>query len=88
MNKKDAYLPGIRVPSELAEEFKKVKLQAYDNLSEIGRELVQDFIRIAQTGERISRPARFVTEGIARELKCELLSKTDDGFLTLRCKAL
>ena len=40
MDKKDAYLPGIRVPSGLAQEFKKAKTQIREHLSDIGRELV------------------------------------------------
>jgi hypothetical protein len=94
MDKKDAYLPGIRVPSGLAQEFKKAKTQIHEHLSDIGRELVQDFIRISQTGDRIARPARFVTvpaDGTmpspagSSELQCELIRMTDDGSWILRC---
>ena len=66
MKKKDSYLPGIRVSSDLAQEFNRVKQDADENLSEIGRELVRDYIRIHLAGEKIVRPARFVTE-VARK---------------------
>jgi hypothetical protein len=95
MDKKDAYLPGIRIPSDLAQEFKKAKTQSHEQLSDIGRELVQDFIRISQTGDRIARPARFVTvpsDGtrpspeVPSDLQCELIRKTGDGSWILRCR--
>jgi hypothetical protein len=90
MDKKDAYLPGLRVPSELAEVFNDIKDQSQENFSEIGRELVMDFIRIAKNGERITRPARFVTDKIPAlagldDMQCRLIGKDIDGSLIFRC---
>jgi hypothetical protein len=93
MHKKDATLPGIRVSSDLANVFNQLKFQSNESYAQIGRELVQDFIRIARSGEIIVRPARLMTvssstsQTPAESLDghCRLIRKNDDGSWILRC---
>jgi hypothetical protein len=59
--KKDAYLPGLRVPMAM---FLK-KRQAIEKLGihvpSFSRALVEDFIRIAESGEKPAMPPRILT---------------------------
>jgi hypothetical protein len=67
--KKDAYLPGLRVPSELAEQGRTACEKLGIKGPEFRRALLLDLIRIAESREQPAMPPRILTAREAQILE-------------------
>ena len=59
--KKDAYLPGLKVTGETAERKRRAIEMLGVDVPSFSRFLVEDFIRIAESGEKPAMPPRLLT---------------------------
>jgi hypothetical protein len=59
--KKDAYLPGLRVTGETAGRKRRAIEMLGVDVPSFSRFLVEDFIRIAESGEKPAMPPRLLT---------------------------
>jgi hypothetical protein len=59
--KKDAYIPPLRVPEDLAKRIKVACQKLSVDLPDIRRESLEDLARIAESEEKLVRPIRNVT---------------------------
>ena len=67
-DKKDSYIPALRVSSEFAERAQDACDRLFLHPPKIRREAWEDLIRIAESGHTLLRPARWMTQELLAEL--------------------
>ena len=81
-DKKDSYIPALRVSSEFAERAQDACDRLFLHPPKIRREAWEDLIRIAESGHTLLRPARLMTQELLAELSQTPLDRIKDLFPT------
>ena len=79
-DKKDSYIPALRVSSEFAERAQDACHRLFLHPPKIRREAWEDLIRIAESGHTLLRPARWMTQELLAELSQTPLDRIKDLF--------